>query len=215
MEAPITLVVGLGNPGPTYEATRHNLGFRVVERFLKSLPRAGAPEHTAESYLWSCRYAGRQVLLQTPLTFKNKSGAAVAKIARRLQLPPEQILVVYDELDLPLGRLRLRQKGSSGGNRGIESILAELGSDRFRRLRLGIDGPHRSDAVDYVLSPFAADEQDLLERVLSEADATLKTTLRAGFTRAMNQYNSTDLRLPSAADTEAPPDKPEHEESDS
>lgn len=214
MDAPITLVVGLGNPGPTYQATRHNLGFQVVERFLKSLPRTGEPEHTAESYLWSSRYAGRQVLTQTPLTFMNNSGKAVAKVARRHEIPPEQILVIYDELDLPLGRLRLRQKGSSGGNRGIESVLAELGSDRFRRLRLGIDGPHRTAAVDYVLSPFAADELDLLDRVLTEADTCLKTILRAGFTRAMNQYNSTDLRIPTAAETDAPPDKPEHEESD-
>jgi PTH1 family peptidyl-tRNA hydrolase len=144
----------------------------------------------------------------------NLSGTAVAKVARKHEIPPDQILVIYDELDLPLGRLRLRHGGSSGGNRGIESLLAELGTDRFRRLRVGIDGPHRSDAVDYVLSPFAPDEHDLLALTLAEADAALKTTLRAGFTRAMNHYNSIDLRIPPAADTDAPPDKPEHEESD-
>lgn len=204
MEAPITLVVGLGNPGAQYADTRHNLGWMLVDRFIDGLPRADEPEHTADSHLWTLRYAGRKLLVQKPLTYMNLSGQAVSLVARRLQIPTQQILVIHDELDLPLGRIRLRQKGSSGGNNGIASLISCLGTDRFRRMRLGIDGPHRDDTtIDYVLSPFATDEHDLLERLLSEADTCLKTLLRAGFTRAMNQYNSIDLRIPPATEADA------------
>jgi PTH1 family peptidyl-tRNA hydrolase len=190
---PPRLLVGLGNPGREYEHTRHNIGFLVLDRVLARLPRPPAAQHLAESHLWSLNYQGTRLHLQKPLTFMNLSGKAVAGAVRELNLVPAEVLVVYDDADLPLGRLRLRTAGSSGGHRGIESILQELGSGRFGRLRLGIGRGARGGMIDHVLSPFAAEEQELLERVLTTAVEACFTAVRRGVGVAMNQYNGLTL----------------------
>jgi len=187
------LLVGLGNPGREYEHTRHNIGFLVMDRVLARLPRPPAPRHVVESHLWSLNFQGARLHLQKPLTFMNLSGKAVAGAVRELQLVPAEVLVVYDDADLPLGRVRLRVKGSSGGHRGIESILQELGSNQFGRLRLGIGRGTRSAMVDHVLSPFTADEQELLEQVLVTAVEACFTAVRRGIAVAMNQFNGLTL----------------------
>lgn len=202
---PISLVVGLGNPGPEYAATRHNIGFMVLAACRQRWRLTGPPQHAHESHYWSCRRGGRQLYLQQPLTFMNLSGTAVAPLARRLQLTPAEILVVYDDLDLPLGRLRLRPEGSSGGHRGTESLITELGAANFARLRVGIGrGAEAQEVVDFVLSKFGPAEEPLLARVVAAAATAVEVACRRGLTVAMNTYNA---QLISRDDTALPEER--------
>ena len=151
----ILLVVGLGNPGAEYEGTRHNAGFMVIDRLLAGFP-AGRFEarHVAQSFVHAGMFRGKPLFLQKPQTFMNLSGLAVAGFARKEGIRPEEILVVSDDLDLPVGRLRLRTGGSDGGHNGLKSVIAELGSASFRRLRVGVGRPAPGGTIDYVLSKF-------------------------------------------------------------
>jgi len=185
------VIVGLGNPGSEYEQTRHNAGFMVIDRLRADLPGAAdAPKHTADSFVWSVRVGGQQRWLQTPLTFMNNSGAAVAKFSRAHGVAPAEILVVSDEVELPFGRLRLRIGGGSGGHRGLESLVACLGSSDFQRLRIGV-GPQPDGVTrhDYVLEAFTDAERDGLGPVLTTAAEALKLTLHRGIVAGMNQFN--------------------------
>lgn len=188
------LIVGLGNPGPEYEETRHNIGFTVVDSIRARLPGKGSEStHTANSLIWAVRFAGRLLWLQKPLTYMNLSGAAVAKMARAEDILPEEVLVIYDDLDLPLGRLRMREQGSSGGHHGVESLIESLESSTFARLRLGIGRAEAGTTVDYVLERFDDSEAELLKTVVkTAADAVLLAT-RRGVETAMNQFNGLDL----------------------
>lgn len=203
--APVSprLLVGLGNPGPAYAATRHNVGFRLVDAILARLPGSGPgePRHHADSQIWECRFAGRQLYLQKPLTWMNLSGKAVAKLARELELTPAEILVMYDDLDLPLGTLRLRSGGSAGGHNGVASLIECLGSQDFPRLRIGIGGEDRGEAVEYVLAAFAPAEEALLLAVLRQAREAALLAVRRGVGTAMNAYNG------KVCDAEAPQDR--------
>ncbi len=187
----IKLVVGLGNPGAEYENTRHNAGFMVIERLLAGFP-AGRFEkrHTAESFVYAGNFRGKPLCLQLPQTFMNLSGQAVAGFAKKALIRPEEILVIYDDLDLPVGRLRLRSGGSDGGHNGIKSITADLGSAAYRRLRVGIGRPDKGATVDYVLSGFEGEERARFELTLNAAADAVRTVLTAGMSRAMNQFNA-------------------------
>ncbi len=184
------LVVGLGNPGPAYERTRHNLGFRVLD--LLGLPfRREGPALLARAL-----FPKGEALLVKPLTYYNLAGQAVAPLARSLGVPPEGLLVVHDEMDLPLGRLRLKAGGRPAGNRGVASIAEALGTTAFHRLRIGIGkpkDPHLGAA--YVLSPFLPEEEPLVERVLEVAKAALLCWLGEGLIPCMGRFNGLDLRL--------------------
>jgi PTH1 family peptidyl-tRNA hydrolase len=186
--------VGLGNPGPGYEATRHNAGFLVLD-FLAL--QEGLIFESAASL--EC-YAGRELcwarskvspyLLAKPLAFMNRSGDVVAPLARWAGLDPAAILVVYDDIDLPLGRLRIRPHGGTGGHRGVESIVEQLGTDRFPRLRVGI-GPPTTDAARFVLERFEPSEQPILEAVVEEASAAVLDWLLSGdIDRCMTRFHS-------------------------
>ena len=186
----IGLIVGLGNPGEEYDRTRHNAGFMVIDRLLESFP-AGRFEkrHTAESFVYAGSFKGKPLSLQKPLTFMNLSGKAVAPIARKLGLKPEEILVIHDDLDLPVGKMRLKCGGSDGGHNGLKSIIAELGSASFKRLRIGIGRPLPGQTVDYVLGKFEEEGIDV-NVVLNAAKDAVQTVLTAGMSRAMNQFNA-------------------------
>ena len=133
------LIVGLGNPGAEYRNTRHNAGFMVLEKLLASTVFSRFEEsHTADSRVFSGRFRGRSLMLQMPLTYMNESGRAVGALSRRYGIAPDEILVISDDLDLALGQLRIRKGGSDGGHNGLKSIIAELQSAEFRRLRIGI-----------------------------------------------------------------------------
>lgn len=187
----IGLIVGLGNPGPEYAGTRHNAGFMVIDRLLAGFPVGRFEErHTASSSVWAGKFRGRALLLQKPLTFMNLSGEAVALLARRSGIQPESILVISDDLDLPVGRLRLRNGGADGGHNGLKSIIAELGSSSFRRLRIGIGRPKPGETVDYVLSKFEGEEERRFEASLAAAAEAVRTVLTGGMARAMNRFNA-------------------------
>ncbi len=182
------LVVGLGNPGSKYAGTRHNVGFMVVDR----LARRNGIEITkkqcnALSGLGTI--AGHRVCLAKPQTFMNLSGEAVSCLARFYKVAPRDLLVIYDERDLPVGRIRLREKGSAGGHRGLQSIIGMLGTSDIPRLRIGIGRPEAIDAVEHVLGSFSAEERPLMEEALNRAAEAVEAVLAEGMDAAMNRYN--------------------------
>lgn len=199
------LIAGLGNPGSEYADTRHNIGFMVLDRLAGHLPKKNFEEvHGCSSRYLRGTYAGRPLFLQKPETFMNLSGEAVAALMKREEIDPRELLVVYDDMDLELGRLRIRERGSCGGHNGIRSIVEHLGTEAFPRLRVGIG--HRKDGkgVDHVLSPFDAEERIVLEKVLAAASDALVLILRRGIKQAMNSYNPLDFSADPETDTEKP-----------
>jgi len=175
----IKLIVGLGNPGKKYENTRHNAGWMVLDRLASKLGFSFSKERF-KGKVAEVSFEGEKFFFLKPLTFMNLSGESVGEFARFYKLRPQEILVIYDDLDLPLGKLRLRLKGSSGGHRGVLSIERHLGSREFPRLRIGIGRPPtKEEVVDYVLSPFKKDELPTLERALERAVDCLEEILKA------------------------------------
>jgi PTH1 family peptidyl-tRNA hydrolase len=186
------LIAGLGNPGRQYARNRHNSGFMVVARLAKrhglTLSRRKGRARVAEGII-----EGRRVLLAQPQTHMNRSGRSVAALARYFKIPPHQTMIVYDDLDLPLAQLRLRPGGGSGGHKGLKSIIEQLHTQDFPRLRLGIDRPTHGDPVDYVLQNFTADEWIDVDRAIDRAVNALEHWLAHGIDSAMNAFNQPDL----------------------
>ncbi|MGO8700982.1 MAG: aminoacyl-tRNA hydrolase [Limisphaerales bacterium] len=185
------LIAGLGNPGPDYAATRHNIGFVLAERLAAGWKAAWKMERKFSSRLARVERAGQRVILCQPQTFMNDSGEAVGALARFYQLPPERVLVMVDDADLPLGQIRLRPEGSSGGHHGLESIEQQLGSRAYPRLRLGIGRRAEDDReiTDYVLGRFTAAEQLVMTEVVERAAQQVDCWLSEGIAQAMNQFN--------------------------
>ena len=187
--APRRLVVGLGNPGPDYTGTRHNAGFMAVDRLAVETGIALDAE-AAQSAVGEGVWRGDALALAKPLTFMNRSGAAVVGLLDRYGLEPADVLVVYDDLALPLGQIRLRGKGSAGGHNGIKSVIGALGSPEFPRLRIGVgDSFPPGGQVDYVLAPFDDDEREAADAALGLAAEAALAFARDGLVAAMNQYN--------------------------
>lgn len=183
------LIVGLGNPGPRYRNTRHNLGFTVIDRVAERLGAAFDRERH-HGLVAEPRAEADRVLLVKPLTFMNRSGECVAPMARHSGCDPNHLLIVADDVNLPLGRLRLRADGSAGGHNGLKSIIARLGTDAFPRLRLGVgDDRTGEELADHVLSKFRPEEWPVVERMTAEAAEAVLCWLREGIERAMNAYN--------------------------
>ena len=186
----LALVVGLGNPGAEYAQHRHNVGFQVLDALARAHGLSFSREKLARAHTAQGRIAGRSVLLAKPQTFMNRSGQAVGRLARWFKIPPQQILVVYDELDLPLGRLRLRPEGGAGGHKGMRSIIEVLGSQDFPRLRVGIDRPPgQMDPADYVLHPFSKEDKEAVILVIDQAVAAVEAWLADGIVAAMDRFN--------------------------
>ena len=189
------LVVGLGNPGREYEETRHNAGFLVLD-YLAREEGLTFTRSKFQALLARGSIAGTDVLLVKPLTYMNLSGLAVAGLLRWYKLDSRHdLLVVSDDLDLPLGRLRVRMRGSHGGQRGLLSIINELGSAEFTRLRLGIGRPGESeDAKEHVLATFDPQEEPMLDEVILAAADAVRTWLSQGPIETMNRFNGFDAR---------------------
>jgi len=188
------LIVGLGNPGARYERTRHNVGYWCIDR----LAQTSGPSRERRRFkglLSELRLDRRRLILLKPQTFMNDSGDAVAASARWYKVPPSHLLVIHDDLDLPVGRMRVRAGGSSGGHRGVDSIIERLGDDGFVRLRIGIGRP-ADDAVDHVLSPFSPEELTVIERIVGAVPDVVICILDNGVTEAMNRYNGVDASEP-------------------
>ncbi|MDE2292891.1 MAG: aminoacyl-tRNA hydrolase [Elusimicrobia bacterium] len=187
----VLLVVGLGNPGERYAGTRHNVGFRTADRLLE---RAGGRWEAAaagEGEAARAVVGGREVWLAKPMTYMNESGRMAAALARFYKIPPASVLVVSDDIDLPLGRLRIRLKGSSGGQRGLESVLTHLGTTDVPRLRLGVGPrPAETDAAAFVLGRFRPDEREAAEALVDRAADAAESCVEKGVEAAMNLYNA-------------------------
>ena len=195
--ADMNLLVGLGNPGRAYARSRHNVGFQCLDSFaaahgISMTRRAG------QAQVGRGRVAGQDVVLAKPLTFMNLSGLAVRSLMQQFHVPLPNLLVVYDDLDLPLGKLRFREKGSAGGHRGVKSIIDEMGNQDFPRLRVGIGPlppeflpnlPKEERTARFVLGGFPLEEQAAMKEVYSQAAEALHAFLAEGIEAAMNKYN--------------------------
>jgi PTH1 family peptidyl-tRNA hydrolase len=187
---PMHLIVGLGNPGAEYAKTRHNAGFIVVERLAEQWKSGWTKERKFASRLAKAERSGRKVLLCEPQTFMNLSGEAVGALVKFYQVPSEKILVVVDDADLPLGEIRLRPGGGSGGHHGLESVTQHLGSREYARLRIGIGRKHEArEITNHVLGRFDGAEHELLEQVLSRVAGQIECWLSDGLQKAMSQFN--------------------------
>jgi len=185
-------VIGLGNPGSKYEFTRHNIGFRIIDSLARDM---GIEFNKVKSY-YSLISRGMinnyKVMLVKPQTFMNLSGRAVNRVVSYYKIPLQDLLIVYDDLNLELGQVRIRKKGSSGGHKGIESIMQYLNSEDIPRLRIGVGNPslnYNFDCVSYVLSNFNNDEEDKIAEVIQLSTEAVKTIIEDGFEKAMRKYN--------------------------
>jgi PTH1 family peptidyl-tRNA hydrolase len=186
------LVVGLGNPGREYAGTRHNVGFRVIDG-LAAEHGIAVRTRRLQAVYGVGEIGGQRVCLAKPQTYMNLSGQAVAALQRELSLPLDDLLVVCDDVNLPLGKLRIRRQGSAGGSGGLKSIVACLGTEAFPRLRVGVGRPGGGGLVDHVLGSFSRSELPLIERALAAAVEAVELALAEGVETAMNRYNALDL----------------------
>jgi PTH1 family peptidyl-tRNA hydrolase len=184
------LIVGLGNPGKKYAGNRHNVGFHCLDRLAEVYGMAFDTKRD-KATLAMGRIAGRRVILAKPQTYVNASGKAVGAIARFFKVAPADVLVVYDELDLPQGTIRVRPAGSSGGHRGMQSIIHHLGTREFPRVRVGIGRPPgRMEPKDYVLQDFYPAEREAMEEVYERVVSAVEATIAEGIREAMNRHNA-------------------------
>lgn len=184
----IRMIVGLGNPGSEYAATRHNAGFMVLDSLAANLKRGVIPERAPEAAL--AKTPDGKLWLLKPLAYMNASGPVVAKYAGKCGVAVDEILAVYDDLDLPVGTIRIRNGGSgSGGHKGVESMITQLGSADFARLRIGVSRPENGNQVEHVLTGFDDNEKELFSKAVDEAVKAIIVILHRGTEEAMNKFN--------------------------
>lgn len=181
------LIVGLGNPGSEYQSTRHNMGFSAID-YLSQKHNIPVKKSKHQALIGEGTIAGERVVLAKPMTYMNLSGDAVSALARWYKLDPADILVIYDDMDLPAGQMRLRPSGSAGGHNGMKSIILRLNTDRFPRLRIGI-GRAEHDTIDYVLGKLSREEQELQFQLLGTVCDAVRLFIQEGIAPAMNRYN--------------------------
>ena len=187
---PLHLIVGLGNPGADYAKTRHNAGFLLVEKLAEKWKSSWTTERKFQARVARAERNGKKVLLTEPQTFMNLSGESVGAVIKYYQLPLNQVLVVVDDADLPLGEIRLRPGGGSGGHHGLESVTQHLATREYARLRVGIGRKNEARQITgHVLGKFSAEENGRLEQVLERAAGQLECWLSAGLQKAMSQFN--------------------------
>jgi len=206
------LIVGLGNPGPKYEETRHNIGFMLVDHILsiaegRKNMRLEKIEESGDYELWKVKFAGAYRLLAKPLTYMNLSGKAVSKICGRHGLTPEQVMVVHDELDLPIGRMKIKKGGGNNGHNGLESIQDSINTPNFYRLRLGVGRPQDKykPISDWVLEPFLPENAAHLPDIIGHASKGLDIFYRRGVGFATQHINSFSIEPPENKDTSEDP----------
>lgn len=183
------LVVGLGNPGAKYEGTRHNVGFQLIERLVRETG-AVAPRSKFDGEVWECLLEGEKSLLLAPQTFMNRSGISVRKAVDFYQIPADDLIIVCDDFNLPLGQLRIRAAGSDGGQNGLADVIRSLGTQEFPRLRVGIGPvPDRWDPADFVLGKFSRPERLEADLQVARAADAVRLWSAQGVVAAANQYN--------------------------
>ncbi|OAH56775.1 MULTISPECIES: aminoacyl-tRNA hydrolase [Bacillaceae] len=183
------LIVGLGNPGAKYAGTRHNIGFDIIDELADQFG-VELSEAKHRGVYTIVRKGTKKVILLKPLTYMNLSGECIGEVMRYYDIDKEDVIVVYDDLDLPQGKIRLRQKGSAGGHNGIKSTIAHLGTDQFKRVRVGIgrpDGPIKT--VDYVLGKFSEEERNVMDSAVKKSAAACTSAIDNTFIDVMNEFN--------------------------
>jgi PTH1 family peptidyl-tRNA hydrolase len=198
-----SLIIGLGNPGSRYDRTRHNIGFVAVDALAQFWQVSLSTHKRFQAELGEKRwFNGQRVKLLKPLTYMNQSGQAIRAVVDWYNLPIRSVLVVYDDLDLPIGKIRLRLSGSAGGHNGIRSAIAHLGTQDFPRLRIGIGNPQTStqgrqqDTISYVLGRFSSQEAQLLPEVMQLVIGAVELSLEQGIEKAMSLYNNRAISTP-------------------
>ncbi|MEE0441655.1 MAG: aminoacyl-tRNA hydrolase [Thomasclavelia sp.] len=182
------LIVGLGNPGKEYAGTRHNCGFMVIDRLASKL-NVDVDQNKFKGLYAKVKYRGEDIILLKPQTYMNLSGESVNAVMNFFKIDKEDLLVIYDDLDMPVGKLRLRKTGSAGGHNGIKNIIAHLNSQDFKRIRVGIDRHKYMNVADYVLSRFSKVESEAIEQGIENAANAVLDYLDNDFNHAMNYYN--------------------------
>lgn len=186
--SPSRLVVGLGNPGPKYEGTRHNVGFRAIDAVANALHVSF--ERAQHALVGVGEHKNRSIAVAKPLTYMNRSGEAVVALCDHFALSPSALIVIVDDIHLPVGTIRLRPKGSSGGHNGLQHVAERLGTTSFPRLRIGVGSDFADgEQVDYVLSPFTPEQTRDVETAIDDAVEAVLTTVREDFETAMNRFN--------------------------
>ncbi|MFC2001763.1 aminoacyl-tRNA hydrolase [Chloroflexota bacterium] len=191
------LIVGLGNPGRNYAHNRHNIGFMCISHFAKTQGlRFDKKQGQARTGMGEV--TGEKLVLARPQTYMNLSGQSVNRLVKRFDISPDNLIIIHDDLDLPVGRIRIRCGGSSGGHKGINSIIARLGSNDFYRIRVGVGRPaafesspydKEAEVITYVLSDFTSEEKDIIAQVIPKVSEAILCLLTEGLTAAMNKYN--------------------------
>jgi PTH1 family peptidyl-tRNA hydrolase len=196
------LIVGLGNPGAKYEQTRHNIGFMAIDKLAKTWQIGLSENKKFQGLFGEGLGPTGKIRLLKPTTYMNNSGQAIRAIVDWYKIPPESVLVVYDDMDLPVGKLRLRLSGSAGGQNGMKSAIAHLGTQTFPRLRIGIGSPKSAsfnkDAVSHVLGTFSPAEKPLIEDVLELTVDAIEVSLKQGVEKAMSLYNNRSVEQKTA-----------------
>jgi len=188
-ESATNLIIGLGNPGKEYRDTRHNIGFMVVDRLAVRL-NLSFTRTQSKALITDGRFQGQRIYLAKPQTFMNASGQAVAALLKFYKIPLKNLLVAYDDVDLPFETIRIKPSGGSAGHRGMKNIIQQLGSDEFPRLRLGVGRSFGSkQAADYVLKPFSKEESEFLSSYIDRAAEATLAYITEGIDRAMTEYN--------------------------
>lgn len=183
------LIVGLGNPGKQYDQTRHNIGFMVIDAIADRL-HISLDQAKFKGIYGVGHINGEKVFLLKPLTYMNLSGESIGALMNFYQIDTEDLLVIYDDLDFPVGKIRLRQRGSAGGHNGIKSTIAHIGTQQFNRIRVGINRPSNGMTItDYVLGRFTKDEQELIKPAVERSADACEEWLEKPFLQVMNTYN--------------------------
>ena len=191
MDSKIKIIIGLGNPGSRYKDTRHNAGYMTIEKVAQRAKAVLKRSVRLRSHLAQTRIGNEDVILVRPRTFMNNSGVAVSAVMRKFGAKPESLLVVYDDVDLPLGKVRFRKQGSSGGHRGLGSVQQWIETQGCNRLRVGIGRP-TEDTADYVLSPFTAEEKPIADEAINRATNACFDWVEHGATYVMERYNQSN-----------------------
>lgn len=183
------MIVGLGNPGSKYAQTKHNIGFMVIDQLCEKY-NVALNKHDFEAEYGSFKYQGETIFLVKPLTYMNDSGRSVGPLLKYYQIDVSELLVIQDDMDLTMGKLRLRQKGSAGGHNGIKSIIASVQSQAFKRVKIGIQHPQKNTVVNWVLTKFDQDAAPVIAQAIDQACAAIDDwCLNDNFMQTMNQYN--------------------------
>ena len=182
------LIVGLGNPGKKYEHTRHNMGFDVIDLF-SVLSQIDVDKEVFHGLMGRGEIFDEDIMLFKPTTFMNLSGTAVSEVIHYFKIPLEDVIIVFDDMALPPGKIRMRNDGSSGGHKGMQNIIDCLGTDQIKRIRIGIGEPEDNDNIDFVLSKPIKEERVLIDEAIKDAVEALKETLKSNFDRAMTKFN--------------------------